>query len=40
MDGKTPRSMTMDFGGTTDGDSELKIFLERKYLIIQNLLNI
>lgn len=24
MDGKTPRSMTMDFGGTTDGDSELK----------------
>lgn len=40
MDGKTPRSMTMDFGGTTDGDSELKNILERKYLIIQNPLNI
>ena len=30
MDGKTPRSMTMDFGGTTDGDSELKNIFGKK----------
>lgn len=30
MNGKTPRSMTMDFGGTTDGDSELKNIFGKK----------
>lgn len=30
MDGKTPRSMTMDFGGTTEGDSELKNIFGKK----------
>ena len=30
MNGKTPRSMTMDFGGTTEGDSELKTIFGKK----------
>ena len=30
LDGKTPRSMTMDFGGTTEGDSELKNIFGKK----------
>lgn len=28
--GKTPRSMTMDFGGTTDGDKEIKQIFKHK----------
>lgn len=30
LQGKTPRSMTMDFGGTTEGDSELKQIFGKK----------
>lgn len=30
QDGKTPRSMTTDFGGTTDGDKELKLLFPSK----------
>ena len=30
MEGKTPRSMTMDFGGTTDGDKEIKQIFGKK----------
>lgn len=30
VNGKTPRSMTMDFGGTTEGDSELKTIFGKK----------
>ena len=30
-EGKTPRSMTMDFGGTTDGDKDLKEIFEKKF---------
>ena len=30
INGKTPRSMTMDFGGTTDGDSDLKSIFGKK----------
>lgn len=30
VNGKTPRSMTMDFGGTTEGDSELKTIFDKK----------
>lgn len=30
LKGKTPRSMTMDFGGTTDGDKEIKQIFGKK----------
>ena len=30
LDGKSPRSMTMDFGGTTEGDKELKEIFGKK----------
>ena len=30
VNGKTPRSMTMDFGGTMEGDSELKTIFGKK----------